>query len=414
VRALRAPLALLALALALGAGRADGAPPSPLAKLVVPRSALGSAAAGLQVDLASGEISNARAAGDSWDPSDTDASLTKAGRLTGFRLLYGDPGLQALRRGRGLTDIGTSLDYFKTARQAQAYEAKSLRDLRRVRGQNVGGTIVERVSTFPVRGLGPAAVGVRVAQRIGRARLHNTYVEFQVGTLLGEATIWRADATKVDAQAIAIAKVLADRIVRYAAGKLQATAVTLPRPLGMSRPGPKAPNLESMVLKVGDLEQAAFVVAEGYLPDDNAIGSYFRQFRFQAGSGLQLLRSAVALERSRQEAAGRMLMLRATFTGPEAAATLAGIVFTSATSPRLDGVRSSLGVGDESFSVATTFSLGSRHVRVVLVQVRRQRVVGTLIVVGSPRTVTDGRVGGYARTLDKGIQRAFQKPQLVA
>jgi hypothetical protein len=283
-----------------------------------------------------------------------------------------------------------------------------------VRGRNIGGSVVERVSTFPVRGLGPAAVGVRVAQRIGSARLYNTYVDFQLGLLVGEATIWRADAASVDRQAVAIGKVLADRIVRYAQGTLKAAPVTLPRPLGAARPGKNAPNLESMVLKAGDLGRAAAVTGEGYLPDDNAIGTYFRQFQFQPGSGLQLLRSGVALERSRQEAAGRLLILRSTFGGPEAAATLAGIAFSSATSPQLDGVRRGLGVGEESFSVAATFSLGSRRVRVVLVHVRRQRVVGTLIVVGSPGTLTDGRVDGYARALDRGIEHAFGRPQLVA
>jgi hypothetical protein len=407
--------ALVALLLVVGVGQAGAAPapPSPLARLVLQRSDLGRAAAGLQIELISGEISNARAADDSFDPADTATSLAKAGRLTGFRLIYGDPGFEALRRGRGLIDLGTSLDYFKTPKQASAYEAKSIRDVRRSRGQNLGGVVVGRVSTFRVRGLGTAAIGVRVVQRIGDKPIYNTYVDFQLGRLICEAAVRRADSSKAETEAVAIAQLLADRILRYSQGTLVAKAVTLPRPLGTSRPRPGAPDLEKMVLKASDLEPAV-VAQQGYAPDDNAMASYFRRFSLQPRSGLFLLRNAVALERSEREAAGRMLILRSTFTGPEAAETLAALVTPGAKGPKLDGPARSLGIGKESFAVSATFTVQSRRLRVVLVHARRDRVVESLIAVGTAKALTNARIDGYGRALNRTLKRAFAKPKLTA
>jgi hypothetical protein len=415
VRTLCATLVLLALALAGGAGRAGAvSPKTPLASLVLPRSELGRAADGLQIKLVSGETSNARAAGDSFDPADTAASVAKAGRISGFRLVYGDTGFEALRQGRGLIDLGTSVDYFKTVKQVRAYETTLLRDLKRARGKNLQGLVVERVTTFRVQGLGPAAVGVRLVQRIGSRRIYSTYVDFQLGPLLCEAAVRRADAADAGAETVAIAQLLADRILRYSSGKLKAAPVTLPRPLGMTRPGKTAPDLPTMVLGTNDFKAAAVVVGQGYLPDDDAITSYYRQFQFDPRSGLVLARNSVALERDRREASGRMVVLRLAFTGPEAAETLVGLVTSAATSPKLDGVRSSLGAGEESFSVTASFTMESRRLRVALVHVRRQRVVGTLIVVAEPKALPSGKVGGYARSLDRSIKQAFAKPKLTA
>jgi hypothetical protein len=407
-------VAVVALAVA---AHADAATKTPLAGLVVPRSGLGPAAAGFQVALISGEISNARAANESYDPRATPASVTNAGRLSGYRLIYGDPGYEALRRGAGLLDLGTSLDYFKSAKLAWAYERKWIHDLRLARGENLQGVVVERIATFRVGGLGPQAIGLLIRERFGSKRVYNTYVDFQIGDLLCESAIRRADPVSAKPQAVAIARVLANRIARYARGELKPVAVPLPRPLGTSRPGRGAPDLRSMVLRGQDLKAPSVVVAEGFAPDDEAIASYFRQFRFGAGTGLLLLRSSAALERSRREAAGRMLILRSLLTGPGSAATLASLIVPGAKRQTLDGVRRGLGVGEESFSTTASFTAGGRRLRAVLVQVRRDRVIGSLVVVGQPRSkgLAAGRVGGYAKALDAAIKRTLsEKGKLVA
>ena len=404
-------LAVLAAVLTLGAAAAGAAPANPLAPLVVPRAQLGKAAQNLQVELLSGTTTNARAADDSFDPTDTEATVTKAGRLSGYTLVYGDVGFTALRKGSGLIDVGTSLDIFKSLAKAQAYEVKSLRDLRRVQGMNLQGVVVESASAFPVRSLGPGAVGLRIVQRVGKKRIYGTAVDFQIDKILCEAVMNRADNTNVDAQVVAIARKLATRIVSYAQGSLKAQPVPLPRPLGTAKPGAKAPDLSAMVPTTADMKGKAGVFQQAFLPDDNAIGSYIREYRFGPNAGIYQLRATAALQRSRREASGRVLVLRSVFTGPEGAATLAQVVGGSGPA-KLDGIRHP-GVGEESFAVGATFTAQGQRLRAVILYERRDRIVGSLVLVGKASKLTLDSALPYAKALDKRIQEGL-KPPLVA
>jgi hypothetical protein len=408
-------LALLALGLA--AGSANAARANPLAVLAVPCGELGKDAAGFQVELLSGDTSNARAADDSLDPNDTEVTIAGAGRVGGYTLFYGDPSYSALRRGKGPIEIGTSIDLFKTPKQAQAYEAKSLRDVRRVRGLSLGGVVVERSSTFRVSKLGPGATGLHIVHRIGSKRVYGTYVDFQIDRILCEATVTRADAVNADAQALRIARLLAGRIVAYANNKLKSTPVRLPRALGTRRLPKGAPDLEAMALTPKDLKLKATVVDQGYEPNDNAIVAYSRRFRAAPSVGLDLLSNDALLVRTKREAAGRLVLLRAVFTGPESAATIAADFVSAAavkrSRPTIDGVRN-LGAGDESFAVSASLTAQSRRIHVVLAYVRRGRVVGTLVLAGpKPSAVAISRVTRLAHALDKRIQ-AVLTPGLIA
>jgi hypothetical protein len=408
--------ALLAVVLVAGSASAAAPPADPLALIVVPREQLGGAALGLQVELLSGPTTNARAANDSFDPNDTAGSVTRAGRVSGYTLFYGDPTYASLRSGEGPIDLGSSVDLFKTAAQAKAYEAKAQRDVERVRGKNIDGIVIEQVASFRVQRIGQETSGLRIVQRIGRKRVYNTYVDFRIDRLLCEATVSRADSENVDAQAVAIAGRLARRFASYAAGSLRGGAVALPRPLGLRRPPAGAPDLAAMVLATKDLKAKAAVVQQGYTPDDNAIVSYTRQFRLGPSTGVGLLKSGVSLERSTGEAAGRLLLLRAVFTGPESAETVAsgflGGPVTKATRATVDGVRS-LGVGDESFAVAVSFTTKGGRVRIVLVYLRRQRVLGSLVVAGAAKALNIGGVLPFAQAMDRRILAAFG-PTLIA
>jgi hypothetical protein len=403
--------ALLAYGLLVGAGSAEATPADPLAPLVVPRAQLGKLAEGLDVELLSGTTTNARAADDSFDPSDTADTVTKAGRVSGYTLVYGDVGFTALRKRSGLIDVGTSLDFFRSAPKASAYELKSLQDLRRVQGKNLQGVVVERASAFPAQGLGPRAVGLRIVQRVGKRRIYSTFVDFQIDKVLCEALINRADKKNVNAQALAIARKLAGRIIAYAQGTLKATPVPLPRPLGTAKPGPKAPDLSAMVPTAEDMKGKAGVFQETFAPDDLAIASYIREFRFGPNSGLFQLRTTAALERSRREAAGRVLVLRSVFTGPEAAATIAQVVGGSGPA-KLDGIRRP-GLGEESFAASATFTSQGRKLRAIVLYERRDRILGSIVLVGTAKKLTLAGALPYAKALDRRIKAAL-KPSLVA
>jgi hypothetical protein len=401
--------------LALGAGPAAAAPANPLASLVVPRPQLGKQAQGLEVELQSGATSNARAADDSFDPGDTEATVTKAGRVSGYTLLYGDVSFTALRKGSGLIDLGTSLDIFKTPQEAAAYELKSLRDLRRVQTTrtNLSGVVVVGAAPFAVSGLGPSAIGLRITQRVGTKRIYSTFVDFQIDKILCEAVVNRADRQNVDLQAVAVARKLAGRIIAYAQGRLNATPVPLPRPLGTAMPpGRKAPDLSKMVPTNQDMKGKAGVSQQAFSPDDLAIGSYIREFRFGPNAGIFQLRATAALQRSRREVAGRLYVLRSIFTGPDGASTLAQVIGGTSGAAKLDPIRQPR-LGEESFAVSATFKLRGQVLRAVVVYERRDRVLGSLIVIGTAKRLTLAQVTPWARILDRRIKSGL-KPALVA
>jgi hypothetical protein len=262
-----------------------------------------------------------------------------------------------------------------------------------------------------VRSLGPGAVGLRIVQRVGKKRIYGTAVDFQIDKILCEAVMNRADNTNVDAQVVAIARKLATRIVSYAQGSLKAQPVPLPRPLGTAKPGAKAPDLSAMVPTTADMKGKAGVFQQAFLPDDNAIASYVREYRFGPNAGIYQLRATAALQRSRREASGRVLVLRSVFTGPEGAATLAQVVGGSGPA-KLDGIRHP-GVGEESFAVGATFTSQGQRLRAVILYERRDRIVGSLVLVGKASKLTLDSALPYAKALDKRIQEGL-KPPLVA
>jgi hypothetical protein len=406
------PVVALAVGGVLVAGPAAAAPVSPLAPLAVPRAQLGPVAKGLEVELLSGPTNNARAADDSFDPNDSAATVTREGRVTGYTLVYGDVGWTALRKGHGLLDVGTSVDLFRTARQAALYEIKSLHDLARVRGKNLQGVVVEKSSAFRVSGLGPGAVGLETIQRVGNHRLQSTVVDFQIDKFLCEAVINRADTQTAHAPVVAIARELARRIIAYAKGSLRARPVPLPRPLGSVKPGSNAPDLSAMVPTAADLKGRARVFQQAFSPDDNAITSYIREYHFGAKTGLFQLRATAELERTRREASGRLFVLRSVFTGPEAAVTLAHLVAPGATGVKLDGTQGAR-LGDESFATAASFTAQGQRLRAVIVYERRERVVGSVLLVGTAKKLTIDSALPYARMLDRRIRAALH-PSLVA
>ena len=403
---------VLVAAVALVAGPAASAQTNPLGVIVVPRGQLGKIAQGLQVELYSGTTTNARAAEDSFDPNDTTQSVTRAGRLFGYTLTYGDVGWTALRLGHGLLEVGTSLDYFRTVRQATLYEIKTLRDLERVRGKNLGGVVVERSNGFRVRGLGPGSVGLEIVQRVGKHRVYSTLIDFQIERMLCEAVINRADKQNVRQQVAAIAQSLRNRLALWAQQKLNSQPVPLPRPLGAAKPGAGAPNLAAMVPTARDLKGKGGLVQEAFVPDDQAITSYVSDYRFGPATGLLSLRATVALQRTQREASGRLFVNRAVFTGTEAAATIARMVAPGATIAHFDGTRGAK-LGDESFATAVSFNSRGQRFRAVLVYVRRDRILGSVILVGTPKKLKLESALPYARMLDRRM-KAGLKPGLVA
>ena len=414
--------ALLIIAAALGAmavgfgASGDAAVPAytkaQLAIMVLPKEQFGREARGLEVEIGSGYTDNAAAADATLDPDDTEQQLARAGRIFGYDLSYGELSRAAFVRGSGLQAIGSSVDLFRSAGAADAFITKQLRDARRFRGKRVDfGVSLVASNTFPVSSIGDRAVGLRTTVELGGKRLYDTVVAFRVGPLAAAVLIERADAKPVAASAERLARLLAERILLAAAGKLNARPIPVPPTGQKGRPPVGGPDLTAMALSASDLPKGTRIARQQYVEDRETLGSYEREFdtssaRF-GSSVVMSVESDVSLLRSAKEAAGFFLVFRALFASPGIEQDFAQ-AFSEGAGTKVAAVeielQEALPAGDEAVAVLVRFSIGTLTFRSVFVFVRVGRVIGALIVAGEAPKFRFADLGPLADTFAKRIQ----------
>src|SRR5439155_138254 len=80
----------------------------------------GAAAVALPLDPSSGVVSNADAADDALSPGVTAATFARLGRITGYTLDYNDAAGTALSKRRGLLEIETGVELYRSPAAARA------------------------------------------------------------------------------------------------------------------------------------------------------------------------------------------------------------------------------------------------------------------------------------------------------
>jgi hypothetical protein len=363
---------------------------------VLPRDELGSSARGLEVDIGSGFTDNGAAIEGTLDPNDTARQLARAGRIVGYHLSYSDLSLLPLLRGNGLLSIGSSLDLFKSARAADAFITKQLRDARRLRGKFVEFGRLVASSTFATGRIGDRSAGLHTIGMLGDKRFHETLVGFRVGALVAAVTIDRADGVQVDALAGRLARSLVARVELAAGGKLKGQPVPVP-PVGRKgqRP-PSGPDLAAMALSLGDLPKGTKLARQGYVADRSTIGSYEREFDMSsARSRANMVESDVSLFRHAKEAAGFLRGLRAIYTSSDV-----GLWLKTATGDASVRVEQhpSVSAGEESIAVVFRFRASGGAYRAALVHVRIGRIIGTLTGGGPASSFRVADLGPLAGT----------------
>jgi hypothetical protein len=205
-----------------------------LAVMVLPKSALGKEFATLEIAPYShplGYSSNAQEApSDTIDPKDTGATLGDAGRVIGYDLTYGDPDLSALKSGRGVLFVKTSVDLFTDDGSARSYVEKIGRDYQRLAGRNLGGGKVDQVESFLVEEVGDEAIGRRARITSSGVQLSGTIIMFHLGRIVGFASVARADRENEGERVKSLGRALATRIEAVLLGEIKERPVPLPPP----------------------------------------------------------------------------------------------------------------------------------------------------------------------------------------
>jgi len=272
------PILLLAACLA-AAGAADARIPGPaaatqLALMPLPQSVFGSEAAELKLDTdESGVEDNAMAADDSTTKSDTAASLTKAGRITGYSITFADFGLIGKAGHVVLAASGVVL--YQGAKAASEGLKRDLADTEMSDPAN--GLHVLSVSRFDAPRLGDEAVGVHVKAKFGAAILWFTVVEVRRGELVEQVGVLRTDGNSEQAAVLDLAHALSVRVEDVLAGKVTTPAVKLPAEKKEKSAVVPAVKIDSGALTSGDLNGAKVTRSE-YLKDSDTIAAYEREF----------------------------------------------------------------------------------------------------------------------------------------
>jgi hypothetical protein len=271
----------LALAFVAGVVATAGAPAArsvtagQLALMPLPQAELGRTAALLPLSPGSGVLTNDRVAGDALGRM-TAAKLSQQGRLTGYVLDYDDRSEQAIRAGRGLTDVETRVDLYRDRAAAMTglgvKRAEELL-LRRLASRALG---VE-LAFFAAGRVGDASLGLTEALRPrGGPALHEAQIFFLTGQLVGTVSVSGATPDALEELARGLAGKLVTRIKSVLAGRISGHPLRLPARHGAAPPT-SGPDLAAVALSTADLGGGT-VTQQGYTDAANgeAIAIYAR------------------------------------------------------------------------------------------------------------------------------------------
>lgn len=313
---LRRALALAALAgvvATAGSPAARSVTAGQLALMPLPQAELGKTASSLPLSPGSGVLTNKRVAGDALGRM-TAARLSRQGRLSGYMLDYDDRSEQAIRAGKGLTDVETRVDLYRDEASATTGLGVKRADellLRKLASSTLG---VE-VAFFAPHPVGDASLGLTEALRPrGGPGLYEAQIVFLTGQLVGTVSVSGARPDALPGLAQRLAGKLATRIQRVLAGRSSWHPIPLPPKRGAAAPA-SGPDLAAFALSTADV-RGGTVTQQGYTDAANgeAIAVYARTIR---GTGaIPIASSQVYLYANPTTAGFSAAIFRALFASP--------------------------------------------------------------------------------------------------
>jgi hypothetical protein len=220
--------------------------------------------------------SNAAQAADT-NALTTAATFTRLGRLTGYQLDYLDPAAGAVARGKGLVEVASEVELYRSSRAAIAGLAFRRRDDGDVAA--LRSSMLEITSSrFSPPRVGQGAYGVNSVDRpSGIGTLYESEVTFRHGALIGSVEITSAGRAGAQALAAKLAGKLDARIAAALAGKMHGVPVPLPKRPKAGR-APNGPDLSKLTVGPTDLGSGK-VVQQGYEVDNDLmpVSEFVRQ-----------------------------------------------------------------------------------------------------------------------------------------
>lgn len=370
-----AAAALLALVPAAAATTRAQLTLMPLAK-----SDLGADAIALPLDPGSGVQTNADAAHNATGKV-TAAQLARLGRLTGYALDYNDAAGRALAAGRGLLEVKTGVDRYRSAAAARAGVAFWRRDEANLKLLRAAGVAVSERFYTPSGVPGPSFAMSGTATLHGKPPIYGVDIVFARGDLVAEVSVSAADAADRRPYAEQLAVKLASRIGAVLAGRVSGPPVPLPAK-AKAGPPPNGPDLTKLVLTADDLGQVSLVKKQGYTLDRDLtpVSAYTRLF---APAGLFLsLQEEVALFHSSTEASFSFAGFSAGLTNPTLLASYGGgLTFTNLQ-------KIPVHAGDEAVAVMATAHLATGQTVLEAIAVVRTGATMEVVAMADLPTMT--------------------------
>jgi hypothetical protein len=393
----KAVAALAAVVAFLADGAAAEIGPSRLALMPLPKQSLGPGAALLPLDPGSGVVTNAEMADDS-SPGVTAATFNRLGRITGYTLDYNDAGGRAFAAGRGLLEVETSVEVYRSSAAARAGIAFRKRDDAKLGTLKLSGLSLKVTPTAsPQLGDERYAYEVRATIR-GKPPFYGAEVVVRAGTLVATTSVTAVDRASLRPLTTTLAKRLQARVAGVLAGTVSGPPVPLPAKL-RAGPPPNGPELSALALKPADLGRAA-VTRQGYQLDKdlNPISEYAREL--SPAGDFAWLSEEVALFHSRTEASFTVSFLESALKTPGFLQAVSGKELKQAQIRSFTPAPVAIRAGDESRGVVAKVVLNDgRRVEEGFILVRIGRTTEFIVVVGSiGEPLRPSALGGLART----------------
>jgi len=339
-------------------GSGTGAAGSRLALMPLPLDVLGARAAALTVDPDSGDVSNATAANEATRPT-SPGRLAGLGRIDGYRLDYHDPTSAPLAKGHGLLRVTSEVERYRSGRAARAGLAFVRADSLAAE-QLSSSLLAVSMKVFAPASMGRGSSGLLASiTPSGKRPSYEADVAFRTGAYVGSVSVSAADASGLQALAVALASKLRSRIEGVLEGTIRGHAVVLPQK-PKAGPPPHGPDLAKLALSPTDLGSGR-VSHQGYQVDSylEPISEYDRHM--EPGGRFPILDSEVALFHTPTEASYSAGFAIGGFGSPTEVKwafgdTIAGVPVTSLTSKRL-----AVSGGDEARAVVVTIRLADGH-----------------------------------------------------